>query len=215
MTRNVLLATMMVVVLCLGGSALAGMVTLEPTMTRTLHTGEPDTVNAWGDFVVRETGEDIHSAATYDLSGITEEITGAYMRFYELDNSNNSVAVAQSGHLISPVDITNITPNKIFGASPEFTWTALDSLGSYTGDDSTAVDTWYNSEAASSGDVAAIEALRGGSVSILIFAESGKRWWGGTDASCPPQLVLTTVPEPATLSLLVAGGALALIRRRR
>ncbi|MBN1553386.1 MAG: PEP-CTERM sorting domain-containing protein [Phycisphaerae bacterium] len=220
MRRKILQLTM-VFVLCLGTGALAGTITLTAGVLRVLQEGDPDAVNGpdvneWNDATVRS-GNELQPVLSFDLSGVTQEITGAYIRLYELNNSKNTSGVVQVGSLVSPHDISGITWNKVHGGSPEFTLAALESLGSYTGDNSTPNDTWYDTDAASSADVAALEALRTGASKKLVIdlaAPSGQRWWGGV-GEVAPQLVLTTIPEPATMSLLVAGGAFALIRRKR
>jgi hypothetical protein len=229
MSKTVL-PLMMILVLCLGANAPAGTIEIIANASMCIRSGEPDTVNAWPEANVRQyhyptTQDELHAALKFDLSGVTQEITGAYLRLYQLVHSKNNQGVVQEGYLVNPHDISSITWNKVYGGSPEFTVTALDSLGSYNMPDDTPSGAWYDTDAASASDVSALETLRTGTSKnavILLVATEMQQWWGGiytpggdVPEGCEARLVLEVVPEPATLSLLAAGGLLALLRKRK
>ncbi len=202
--------------------AFAGTMTLEATTDVWIRdmdgfrdtTFEDDLLSVWS---AAGDGAERNGAVTFDLSGVTEEIVGAYLSLYESDYHRHNVPFEQQAASMVPIDVSSLTWN----ALGSYTITPLDSLGAYNLDGTETKNVYQDSEAASAADVAVLEAIRldGGSISMLLTPANdtqGAHDWGDTGySSTPPQLVLTVVPEPGAIALVLIGMvALVLIRRK-
>jgi len=167
-------------------------------------TFENDLLSVWS---AAGDGAERNGAVTFDLSGVTDEIVGAYLSLYESDYHRHDMAFEQQASYMDPVDVTSLTWN----ALGSYTITPLDSLGAYNLDGTETKNVYQDSDSASAADVAVLEAIRlnGGSISMLLTPANGTQGahdWGDTGySSTPPQLVLTLVPEPGTMALLLIG----------
>jgi hypothetical protein len=183
-------------------------------------TYESDDLSVWA----RNMGDGAYrrfTALEFDISGVADPITGAYLQLYARDSIHSDGAFDQQAFLLSPHGIGSITWD---------TWTtyarvSLQSLGAYNLAAGLPRQAWYDSSAASESDVANLEALRTSSEKkiTMLLADGdlglGERDWGDASHGFAPRLVLTTtpVPEPATAALLATGliGLLAYAWRKR
>ncbi len=164
-------------------------------------TYENDGISVWATGL-DDAGGARSGAIEFDISGVTQQITGAYIKLYN-SNPNHSAAFRQSAALLSPAGITTLTWTNVSSR----TQTALESLGSYDIPASTVLE-WIASANASAADISALESIRTGSsgkVTMLLTASAGDRDWNDVNHGYAPQLVLTTVPEPSLVVLLVTG----------
>jgi hypothetical protein len=158
----------------------------------------------------------------FDLadSSITGEITGAQLELYvPTEVGINDTAYHQTCYMVSPAAPTATfnawTWNSYYGdtgypSGKIYSATLLESLGHYTLAAGLPMAAWYDSDAASAGDLATINAVRTGTGSkVVTFSlESdtmydGTRDFGAGMSGFVPRLVLTTaVPEPGVVVLL-------------
>jgi hypothetical protein len=199
--------------------ATAAAITLNPTYDAYIFERGADSTmnNDWLSVRPHDTTHnwDEHdSVMTFDLTGVTEPITSAYMMLYAMDYvANTAYGVSQSASLVDPNNISHITYNKVYGESPSFTTTSLDTLGDIdVAEGSGKKSTWYYSSAASAVDLSTLESLRTttGAMSLLLKANSGYREWSDTEQGWAPRLVINggappQTPEPSVVVLLVTG----------
>jgi hypothetical protein len=192
---------------------------------------EGDSVSVWSyQAAPRGEGSKRRGAIEFDLSGVTQEITGAYLKFYSVDTGTSEA---------SP----NVTPIEEFANSmhlhnalPAMTW---NNMGNYTADSTDLVGlghfniaadqpmgVYYNSDIATSADLTELNAMRTSTdkkLTLLLYTASsatvGARDWGDAGHGGAAQLVLTTVttPEPSSIIICVTGllGLLAYAWRKR
>ncbi len=222
MKKSLLLSLIAVAVVAIVApqAAVAGTMTLDSVTDVWIREIGPDTtfendlVSVWA--AGAEAGAR-NSALMFDLSGVTDEIVGAYLSLYELDNWHNASVFSQQASNMVPTDVSGLTWNTL----GNFTIRPFESLGAYDMDGTETKAVYQDSDAASAADVAVLEAIRlaGGSVSMLLTpTEEGEREWGDTGySSTPPHLVLITaaVPEPGTIALLLIGMVSLLVIRRK
>ena len=106
---------------------------------------------------------------SFDLSGITGEITGATLELYSRDYWRNATATRQTASAVSPTDISAATWNGL----ASMTETPFETFGKYDIPADSPVDQFYASEAASAADLAVLNAAKtGGAVSMVLKGES-------------------------------------------
>jgi hypothetical protein len=155
----------------------------------------------------------------FDLSSLTEPITSAVLQTFAIDTATAGAANAepfeQEAYLTNVTGFASgLTWNSY--ASGGYTETPMEQLGHYFFEADTENDQYFDSDAASAGDVAALETIRqnawieGGIATFLLKAApiyieeevvlGGEREWGDIDffPDQPPKLVLT-VADAAVL----------------
>jgi hypothetical protein len=193
------------------GIALADIVIAASAVTCVPEAWPDHTDSGWQDYanvgkwIGSENGKVRDMAIEFDVSGVAEPITGAYLKLYSDSYSGNTSAITQTANLLSPSGISPLNWDTMLATK---TQTPLESFG-YFSATSGALDTWYDTQVASSADVSALEVLRIGSGKItVLLSPTGSvgevREYGATGAYLP-QLVLNSVPEPSTVTLLVMG----------
>lgn len=175
-------------------------------------TYEDDDLSVWARNMGNEGVYRRFTAIEFDISGVANQITGAYLELYAGDNSHSDEAFDQQAFLLSPHGIGTITWDNW---TTTHTHEALQSLGAYNLAAGLPRNTWYDSIAASASDILKLESLRTQASPTdrkvtLLLADGdlalGSRDWGDASHGHAPRLVLTTgVPEPATMVLAVTG----------
>jgi hypothetical protein len=150
----------------------------------------------------KDNGQERRGAIEFDLSGVTEQIAGAYLNLYNYYWSDNTGAISQVGASMNSHGIGSLTWNTMGS------YTDFETLGAYNLADNHEANRYYSSSA-SAADVAVLEGLRTSSdkkLTMLLRANSGFLNWGDAYNGNPvAQIVVTTVPEPSAIALLVAG----------
>lgn len=184
-------------------------------------TYEDDSVSVWSNDSAGE-GAKRRGAVEFDLSGITQTITGAYLRCYATVNPpvNGTAAVEFAASLQVHGTLSSITWNNMG------TYTAgavdLEGLGYFDLPADQPGGQYYSSNNATANDLIELEAQRTSTdkkltLFLLNQSGSGLRDWADAAHGGAVQLVVTTVPEPATTSLFMTGllGLLAYAWRRQ
>ncbi len=134
--------------------------------------------------------------------------------------SANSDSLTQQAYLIDEavsLPGEDISYNDYSAGGP---YVLLDSLGSITLPASSSLDLYYDTDSASAGDLALLDARLSGNggpgwVGFLFEATAGREDWGDHESGFAPQLVLNVVPEPSSIWLLLAGSLAAAFWLRR
>lgn len=161
---------------------------------------------------LRDGGKERRSAVEFDLSGITQQITGAYLNLYDYvwtgTGSENNSAIVQVASSMSTHGIASLTWNTMGS------YTDFESFGAYNLPQGHDMGQYYRSSDASAADVTVLEALRTSTdkkLTVLLRASFGCLNWGDqTSGGNVAQLVVTTVPEPSVVAMF-AGGLFGLL----
>lgn len=175
----------------------------------------------------------------FDLSGVTGEITSAYIRGYLFQDPDNDFSTTNYQHqlYLSKTDPNNSAYD---GGMVESTMTyntyvgiwndneaLMSSLGSFTQDTAGTPNQYYDFGAASPADLTELNTratLSNVNQRFALFfvqrvaGETGWRWWSDHEAGQPMQLVLEVVPEPSAIVLTAIGcvfGVVAVRRKQR
>lgn len=174
----------------------------------------------------------------FDLTDQADPITSLQMSLFSLSSSVSGEAFLQEAYLLTlPTGMALTDIN--WSTFTTLAATPLETLGRYEFEGGAAnaayENTWVASDA-SANDIAALEAIRQGDGRAVIAFRAvmqevdgevpiygiggGQREWGDTgyDAARPemwPHLVLTAVPEPSTIFLILSALASLMIVRKK
>jgi hypothetical protein len=175
-----------------------------------------------------------YTVIEFDLSGVTDEITGATLQLYMLPdtasaaNAGTTTTIAVAYPLTSHIDEETLSWS---GANPLTTRAdmgpaevAMSNLGRFTYSGTGAVTTgqYYAGDAGSAGDVTFVEGRRNSAEKLIGFllnpnSTNSAIWhqWSDHESGFAPQLVLTTVPEPSCLLIACVAIPIAFTLCRR
>lgn len=197
-----------VVLLAIGaGIAAADTITIDASTDVWIRESAPDSTyeDDWVSVGYHDGATRRYGLIEFDINSVEESIVGAHLELYALDRSHNDLALSQQAGLLVPAGLSTTTWNNLWTTKSEV---SLQALGFMELAANLPKLAWYQSNAATANDLAALNSQRTGTgmVTMLLAASFGNREWSDGLAGFAPRLVLTTaVPEPSAVMLLTTG----------
>jgi hypothetical protein len=178
---------------------------------------EGDSVSVWSTQAApRGEGSKRRGAIEFDLSGVAQEITGAYLKLHALDTGTTEASpnVTAIEEFANSMHLHNALPSMTYNNMGNYTADSTDLVG--LGHFNIAADqpmgVYYSSDIATSADLTELNAMRTSTdkkLTLLLYTAtgvtSGVRDWGDAGHGGAAQLVLNTIPEPGAFVLLSVG----------
>ncbi len=221
----VLVAAMVAV--CIGSQSAADTITLDATADASLYQGRSDWNYGGQTYSVVGSGG-WHTAVKFDLSGLDAAVSDGELKltfYYDTEFDGYDIAVSEMPLSNTDWEEGTSTGGTGTGATWDYKSGASESSVAWVGDSHSDSVTYLASSTFATGDTTMTIAIsqtklnewitRGGEVSLLLTSPLAESGGGGQHltriytkekgSEAPAQLSFTTVPEPSSLLLVVAG----------